>query len=121
MAGIYNYIIVIIKYDVGHCGSNLIFICGASFGLIIEIIRDKVERGKVIRQGHACLAQLEQKMGRQELRHPVASEQAVCLASLADTGENYSQRISGTECSGFVFLHCLCNVSDCGLTRGQFV
>ena len=28
---------------------------------------------------------------------------AVFLASLTNLGDNYSQRISGTECSGFVF------------------
>lgn len=40
---IYNYIIVIIKYDVDHCGSNF-FICGASLGIVIEMIRDKVKK-----------------------------------------------------------------------------
>lgn len=44
MAEIYNYIIVIIKYDVGHCGSNPFFICGPSLGMVIEIIRDIVEK-----------------------------------------------------------------------------
>lgn len=39
----YNYIIVIIKYDVDHCGSNPFFVCWAYFGMVIEI-RDKVEK-----------------------------------------------------------------------------
>lgn len=96
MSEIYNYIIVIIKYDVGHWGFNPFFICGSSFGLVIEIIGAKVER-RESNWVRACLLGSYGTPGVIGLWTGV-----VWLASPADPGGNYSQRISGTECSVFI-------------------
>lgn len=96
MSEIYNYIIVIIKYDVGHWGFNPFFICGSSFGLVIEIIGAKVEE-RESNWVRACLLGSYGTPGVIGLCTGV-----VWLASPADPGDNYSQRNSGTECSVFI-------------------
>lgn len=116
MSEIYNYIIVIIKYDVGHWGFNPFFICGSSFGLVIEIIGAKVEK-RESNWVRACLLGSYGTPGVIGLCTGV-----VWLASPADPGDNYSQRISGTECSVFIPpIPQRCRPSDCGFAREHFV
>lgn len=67
--------------------------------------------------GEGKLAWLLQNLGVSGLCTPV-----VWLASLADPGDNDSQRISVTEGSGFIPLTplpSLCRMSDCVIARGQ--
>lgn len=120
MAEIYNYIIVIIKYDVGHCGSNPFFICGAFLGMVIEIIRDMVEKRESNRVRACLLGSCRTKAGRQKPQELVTSPPEWFAWHLWLTQEIIILKELLAPCPGSISSHCLCRVPGHGIAPRPF-